>query len=379
MFKSRVDVERFDLDSSPFDTPEIRRTGWIITIILMLFMFVNFADKVVVGIVGIELQHDLGISAAQFGLLQSVFFWPFAVGALVLGALGGRINAKWLLTGLVAVWVISLIPLTGLFSVSFVVILAARLLLGFAEGPAGALSQQIAHTWFVPKRRSLPSSVVIMGASLGPLIAAPVLTWVMQHFGWQATFYVLIGIGILWVVLWLLYGKEGPAANAAATVGGGEGNAPASALPETARMPHLQLRRCRRLPENARVASAREALETALARGRSSAALRPFFDMKAEIRPLLNSFSGHFGDNNDFAENIRQRLETEKTTPRPILTPAELKTLRELASGDTTEAIAETLWVSVNTVKTHLRSIYRKLEVANRREALLVARTVGLL
>ncbi len=41
--------------------------------------------------------------------------------------------------------------------------------------------------------------------------------------------------------------------------------------------------------------------------------------------------------------------------------------------------IADDLFVSVNTVKAHLRSIYRKLGVGNRREAVERARAQGLL
>jgi LuxR family maltose regulon positive regulatory protein len=41
--------------------------------------------------------------------------------------------------------------------------------------------------------------------------------------------------------------------------------------------------------------------------------------------------------------------------------------------------IADDLYVSVNTVKAHLRAIYRKLGVANRRDAVERARTSGLL
>ncbi|WP_019203448.1 MFS transporter [Tsukamurella sp. 1534] len=227
------EVRIADLDDTLADTASLRRRGWLVTITLMLFMFVNFADKSVVGIVGVELQHDLGISSAQYGLLQSVFFWPFAVGALVLGALGGRVSARWLLTGLVALWIVSLIPLTGIFTSSFALLVVARMLLGFAEGPAAALAQQITHTWFVPKRRSLPSSVVIMGASLGPLIAAPALTWVMQKWGWQACFQVLIVLGLIWMGLWLVVGREGPAATAQAGAPAADGAA-STHLPETA-------------------------------------------------------------------------------------------------------------------------------------------------
>ena len=45
----------------------------------------------------------------------------------------------------------------------------------------------------------------------------------------------------------------------------------------------------------------------------------------------------------------------------------------------TAEEIADSLFVSVNTVKTHLRGIYRKLGVNRRRDAITVARQRGLL
>ena len=45
----------------------------------------------------------------------------------------------------------------------------------------------------------------------------------------------------------------------------------------------------------------------------------------------------------------------------------------------TAEEIAASLYLSVNTVKTHLRGIYRKLGVRNRREAVMLARRRGLI
>jgi LuxR family maltose regulon positive regulatory protein len=44
-----------------------------------------------------------------------------------------------------------------------------------------------------------------------------------------------------------------------------------------------------------------------------------------------------------------------------------------------TEEIAATLYVSVNTVKTHVRSILRKLSASRRNEAIRRARTLGLI
>jgi LuxR family maltose regulon positive regulatory protein len=45
----------------------------------------------------------------------------------------------------------------------------------------------------------------------------------------------------------------------------------------------------------------------------------------------------------------------------------------------TTAEIAQEMFVSINTVKTHLKSIYRKLSVARRRDAVRRARELHLL
>ena len=57
----------------------------------------------------------------------------------------------------------------------------------------------------------------------------------------------------------------------------------------------------------------------------------------------------------------------------------ELEVLALLADGLTYQEIAQTMFVSVNTVKSHLKSIYGKLGVHNRREAVAQARVLHLL
>lgn len=61
------------------------------------------------------------------------------------------------------------------------------------------------------------------------------------------------------------------------------------------------------------------------------------------------------------------------------LSPREIAVLRYLCSRLTCREIASTLYVSVNTVKTHVRSIYRKLDVATRADAVAIGRSHGLL
>lgn len=53
--------------------------------------------------------------------------------------------------------------------------------------------------------------------------------------------------------------------------------------------------------------------------------------------------------------------------------------LRELAAGDTLERIAANLFVSLNTIKSQVRSLYHKLGATSRAEAVATARRLGLL
>jgi LuxR family maltose regulon positive regulatory protein len=68
-----------------------------------------------------------------------------------------------------------------------------------------------------------------------------------------------------------------------------------------------------------------------------------------------------------------------ETHHAPSLSPRELEVLRELARGSTYSDAAANLFVSENTVKTHVSSLYTKLSVGRRSEALAVARKLHLI
>jgi LuxR family maltose regulon positive regulatory protein len=61
------------------------------------------------------------------------------------------------------------------------------------------------------------------------------------------------------------------------------------------------------------------------------------------------------------------------------LSARELEVLGLLAAGHTNQEIAQELVVTVETVKSHVRHLYAKLQVANRTQAAARARELGLL
>jgi MFS family permease len=90
------------------------------------------------------------------------------------------------------------------------VLLACRIALGFFEGPAHALCQSIVADRFAPDKRAMAGAVVNAGSSVGPMIAAPVLTWVILTWTWHAAFLVLVLVSAVWVIVWFGYTEKLP-------------------------------------------------------------------------------------------------------------------------------------------------------------------------
>jgi ATP/maltotriose-dependent transcriptional regulator MalT len=64
---------------------------------------------------------------------------------------------------------------------------------------------------------------------------------------------------------------------------------------------------------------------------------------------------------------------------KPVLTKREVEIVSYLASGKPITAIGAALHVSHNTMKTHLKNIYRKLSVDGRDQAVEKAKSLGII
>ena len=116
--------------------------------------------------------------------------------------------------------------------------------------------------------------------------------------------------------------------------------------------------------------------------GSSREATRP--RLSGVLAPVLTPFRPDLSpDPGRFARHCRWLLEQVPRDAaagvREALTERELEVLQTLTQGLSTADIARELRLSINTIKTHLKSIYRKLAVTHRGEAVRRAKKLGLL
>lgn len=132
--------------------------------------------------------------------------------------------------------------------------------------------------------------------------------------------------------------------------------------------------------------TAAELLEQALALAEPDDASRVFLDAGQPVRSAITVLVPPTSRCAGFAGRILERFDIQLPhaggAPEQadvLLTDSELAVLRFLPSHLTNQEIAEALFLSINTVKTHLRSAYRKLGVTSRRAAIARGRRLDLL
>ena len=188
--------------------PTDPKGAWKITFLLFLFMLVNFADKIVVGLAGAPIMDELKLAPEQFGLLGSSFFFLFSISAIVVGFIVNRVDTRWVLLAMAVIWSLAQFPMVG--TVSFTTLLICRIILGAGEGPAFSVAAHAIYKWFPDEKRTLPTAILSQGSAFGVILAVPALNWIIVNHSWHYAFGALGVVGLMWVVAWLVMGKEGP-------------------------------------------------------------------------------------------------------------------------------------------------------------------------
>ncbi len=128
------------------------------------------------------------------------------------------------------------------------------------------------------------------------------------------------------------------------------------------------------------------ALERALELAERDRFLLPF--LVHPVPALLERYARHRTDHADLVGELLRligvddRVSPVHATRSPrdeLLTESEARVLRFLPTNLSKREIADELYVSLNTVKTHVKHIYAKLDVQTRRQAVERASALGIL
>ena len=182
--------------------------------------FICYIDRVNISVAAIPMKEAFGWSETVKGLVLSSFFVGYLAMQVPGGWLAHRIGGKFVLGFAVIWWSIFTILTPPAAFTSLAALIVVRIALGLGEAvtfPAGFV---LLGKWVPPTERSRAVVVLLSGAPLGIVTALFTTGWIVNQFGWPASFYLFGLVGFAWAGVWYFRVFEEPAAHP--RISGGE-------------------------------------------------------------------------------------------------------------------------------------------------------------
>ncbi len=179
----------------------MRRYRRRILLLLFLAITINILDRQVLSLAAPVLRDQLHLSDTDYGIIVFAFLLGMAVGQVPIGALLDRIGARRGLAFIAGWW--SLANAAHGFMGSMVQFSAMRFLLGIGECGNYSAGVKVIGQWFPPKDRALAAGFFNGGSLAGAIVAPPLITYLIMHYGWRSAFVLPSAAGALWILPWL--------------------------------------------------------------------------------------------------------------------------------------------------------------------------------
>lgn len=179
---------------------KIRALRWWMIGLVMLGAVLNYLTRSTLGVAAPTVLADLHIGPKEYSWITGAFQLGVMLQPLcgyVLDSIGLKLGFALFATA----W--SLITMAHGLAGNWQALLGLRGALGVAEGCAHPAGMKAVSTWFPARERGLAGGVYNIGASMGSVLAPPLVAWSILVWNWRAAFVVAGALGLAWVVLWL--------------------------------------------------------------------------------------------------------------------------------------------------------------------------------
>jgi MFS transporter, ACS family, hexuronate transporter len=175
---------------------------WWMMGLLMLGSIINYLTRATLAVAAPSVLKDLDITTQQYSWILSAFQFAIMLQPLC-GYVMDSVGLKLGFAIFAIAW--SFVSMAHGLANNWQALFGLRALLGFAEGSANPAGMKATSEWFPAAERGLAGGFFNMGASLGSMLAAPLVAWAILTHSWQFAFVLTGVIGLAWVALWLAF------------------------------------------------------------------------------------------------------------------------------------------------------------------------------
>jgi ACS family glucarate transporter-like MFS transporter len=186
---------------------------WSLIFLLFVLSAVSFLDRVNLSVAGGSLASAYHLSNVHLGWVFSAFLLGYAAFQTPGGRLADKLGPRRVLAGGVIWWGIftaltASVPskITG----ALWLFVSARFLLGAGEAVMFPASNQFVARWIPVHERGIANGWIFAGVGAGSVISLPLITYIMLHYGWRASFWICAVIGLVVGSIWFIAARDDP-------------------------------------------------------------------------------------------------------------------------------------------------------------------------
>ena len=200
----------------PFAIADDRRKWWMVGFAFAATV-INYLDRQTLSVMAPVLLQQFHITATSYSHIIFAFMLAYTLMNGVSGRMLDWLGTKTGYALTIAFW--SGAELLHAFTAGALSLGIFRFLLGIGEAgnyPAGV---RLIAEWFSPEERSHASGIFNSGASIGAILAPPLLAGIALVSGWRTAFIAVGLSGFLWLAAWFVLYREPPRRSAEVQAG----------------------------------------------------------------------------------------------------------------------------------------------------------------
>jgi len=175
---------------------------WITITLIMLGALINYLTRSSLAVAAPTLLGDLHIGDKEYSYVLLAFQLAIILQPIV-GWILDRVGLRIGMTVMAVVWSAACM-LNGIAH-SWQMLASLRGVMGFAEGSANPAGIKAVALWFPARERGFAAGLYNIGASVGSLLAPPLVAAAIIFYDWQFAFVVTGAIGLVWALIWFLF------------------------------------------------------------------------------------------------------------------------------------------------------------------------------
>src|SRR6195952_909440 len=184
----------------------VPRLRWGIGVLLGAGTLINYFDRINLSVAAPQLQHEFGLSDGEIGWLFSGFFWSYALLQIPTGMILDRFGVTSIMRVTAFLW--SVTSAATALAGGFGGILAARVVLGFAEAPGFPANSKATGYWFPRNERAMATAIFDAAAKFANVIGVPLVALAVVQFGWRWGFGITGLLSLLYFIAFVIVYRD---------------------------------------------------------------------------------------------------------------------------------------------------------------------------